>query len=309
METAWNSTVGSGNVVGISTSSLGAAGDATFVATDTGVPSLRTGTHAFTVTYTTAGVLVVTMDGTQILSQAVFLPPNVLVGFTGANGGSDDNHVVTAASITAGQEPVHSLPAFTDTSWTLNGKATDSAGTVALTTDGQKYAAGSIVNTTSVNPIGLHVSFTEQTTGTGAKTGDGLTLALLDASSNTATALGATGGGLGVVGLTSTFAGLCTYPDMGVNSYSFAAVGTAAAGSTALTSLGSSTSVPALQGATHTIDITITSASHIVVLIDGTKYLDIAVTLPSRVLVAFTAGVGASTDTHAVSAPTITYLS
>jgi hypothetical protein len=309
VETSWNSTVGSGNFVGVSTSTLGAVGDATFVATNTTVANLRTATHAFTVTYTSAGVLVVTMDGAQILSQAVALPPNVLVGFTGANGGTDDNHVITAASITAGQEPVHSLPAFTDTSWKLNGKATSASGVVTLTADGQKYAAGSLVNAASVNPIGLHVAFTEQTTGAGTKTGDGLTLALLDASSNTSTALGATGGGLGVAGLTSKFVSLCTYPDMGINSYSFAAVGSAAAGSTALTSLGSSTSVPALQGATHTIDVTITSASHIVVLIDGTKYLDIAVTLPSRVLVAFTAGVGASTDTHAVSAPTITYLS
>lgn len=307
--TAWSSAVGSGNFVGVSTSTSGASGDAAFVATNTSLPTLRSGTHTFTVTYTSAGVLVVTMDGTQILSQAVALPPNVLVGFTGANGGSDDNHVITAASITAGQEPVHSLPAFTDPSWKLNGKATAVSGAVKLTTDGQKYGAGSLVNGTSVNPIGLSVTFTEQTTGTSASPGDGLTLALLDASTNTATALGGSGGGLGVSGLTSTFLGLCTYPDMGVTSHNFAALGTAAAGSTKLTTISSSTAVPALQGGTHTVTVTVTTASHLVVLIDGTKYLDSAVTLPSRVLVAFTAGVGASTDTHAVSAPTITYLS
>ncbi|HEV2636377.1 MAG TPA: choice-of-anchor D domain-containing protein [Actinocrinis sp.] len=307
--TSWSSAVGSGNFVGISTSAPGATGDAAFTATDTSLPNLRTGTHTFTVTYTTAGVLVVTMDGTQILSKAVSLPPNVLVGFTGANGGSDDDHTVTAASITAGREPLHSLPAFTDASWTLNGSAADSSGTVALTTDGQNYTAGSIVNDIPVDPIGLHISFTEQTAGTATVTGDGMTLALLDASKNTPTALGANGGGLGVAGLGSTFLGLCTYPDMGVNSYGFAAVGTSAAGSNALTTLGSSVAIPGLQGSTHTIDITITSASDIVVLVDGATSLDVPVTLPDKVLIAFTAGVGASTDTHAVSAPTITYLS
>ena len=75
------------------------------------------------------------------------------------------------------------------------------------------------------------------------------------------------------------------------------------------TPLGNNTSIPALQGATHLIDITVTAASHLVVKIDGTQVLDVAVTLPSKVLAAFTAGVGASTDTFAVSAPTISYTS
>jgi hypothetical protein len=309
LDTAWNSSTSSGNFVGIATSTAGASGDAVFVASNTSIPNLRTGTHTFTVAYSAAGVLTVGMDGTQVLSTAVALPPNALIGFTGANGGSDDNHVITASTIVAGQEPVHTLPAFTDPSWHLNGKATAASGTVNLTLDGQNYAAGSLVNSTAVNPIGLHATFTEQTTGATTKTGDGLTFALLDASANQPTALGGTGGGLGVSGLTSAFLALCTYPDMTVNSYNFAAAGTAAAGSTSLTLLGSSTSVPAIQGGTHTVDITITPASHMVVLIDGTQYLDVAVTLPGKVLVAFTAGVGASTDTHAVSAPTITYQS
>jgi hypothetical protein len=66
------------------------------------VPALRTGTHTVTVDYTTAGHLVVHIDGVQVLDTAVALPPSVLVGFTAGQGGYDDNHIVRAASITAG---------------------------------------------------------------------------------------------------------------------------------------------------------------------------------------------------------------
>jgi hypothetical protein len=46
-----------------------------------------------------------------------------------------------------------------------------------------------------------------------------------------------------------------------------------------------------------------------VVLIDSTQVLDVAVTLPNKVLVAFTAGTGVSTDTFAVSSPAISFTS
>jgi hypothetical protein len=46
-----------------------------------------------------------------------------------------------------------------------------------------------------------------------------------------------------------------------------------------------------------------------VVKIDGTKVLDVAVTLPPKVLVAFTAAAGGTTDTHAVINPVIAYTS
>ncbi|MGC0313798.1 choice-of-anchor D domain-containing protein [Kitasatospora acidiphila] len=201
------------------------------------------------------------------------------------------------------------LPGFTDSSWQLNGVAVDNAGTVNLTTDGQHSAAGSIVNTKAVSPLGLHVTFTEQISSTSSSPGDGMTFSLLDASSNSAGALGSGGSGLGAGGRNAVVTGLCVFGNFGVNSAPVLGVGTTAAGSSGITPLVADTNIPALQGSSHQIDITVTTASHLVVKIDGTQQVDVPVTLPSKVLAAFTAGVGASTDTFAVSAPTIAYTS
>jgi hypothetical protein len=201
------------------------------------------------------------------------------------------------------------LPPVGDSSWTANGFTTLSGTTATLTTDGQKFGAGSLVNSRAVSPVGLHATYTVQIGGTGTTGADGLTLALLDASTATPTSLGGQGSGLGVVGLPGTFVDLDTYPNNGINSYNFAAIGTSAAGATTPTWLGNNVSIPALRTGTHTVDVTVTTASHIVVKLDGTQILDMAATLPAKVLVAFTAGVGGVTDTHSVLNPTITYVS
>ncbi|MCW2941278.1 MAG: legume lectin beta domain protein, partial [Actinomycetia bacterium] len=199
------------------------------------------------------------------------------------------------------------LPPVSDSSWTTNGFTTVSGTTATLTTDGQKFGAGSLVNSRVVSPLGLHATFTAQIGGTGTTGGDGLTMALLDASTATPTSLGGQGGGLGVAGLPATFVALETYPNAGVDTYNFAAVGTSTIGATGPTWLGSNTTIPPLRTGTHTVDVTVTAAGHLVVKIDGSQVLDVAAVLPSKVLVAFTAGVGGSTDTHAVLNPTITY--
>ncbi|MDH6114955.1 hypothetical protein P3T36_006466 [Kitasatospora sp. MAP12-15] len=305
--TDWNSTANSNNFVAVATSTSGSGPDATYTATNATVPSLRATTHTVTVDYTPAGHLVVQLDGTQVLDTAVQLQPSVLVGFTGSNGGSDDNHIVRNVAITAGKPLSQTLPAFTDPSWTANGKATVAGSTVTLTTDGQKFAAGSIVNSTAVPSAGLHVTFNEQIGGAGTTGADGLALALLDPAGASVNSLGATGGSLGVGGLPGTFVGLQTYPGGGVNSYNFASLGTTGTASTALTTLQSATNIPALRGATHTVDVQVTAAGHLVVSLDGTQIMDTAVTLPPKVLVAFTGGVGGLTDNHVVSSPTISY--
>jgi hypothetical protein len=71
----------------------------------------------------------------------------------------------------------------------------------------------------------------------------------------------------------------------------------------AQTMLASNTAITATlrNGGPHTIGVTVTASSHIVVTIDGAQVLDTAVTLPSRALVAFTGGTGSLTDTHAVA--------
>jgi hypothetical protein len=201
------------------------------------------------------------------------------------------------------------LPPVTASSWTYNGLTTLAANTVTLTKDGQKSGAGSAVNSLAVSPLGLHAAFTAQIGGIGKNGADGLALALLDASTAQPTAIGTPGRGLGVAGVPSVFAALDTYDNAGVTSHNFAAVGTSVQGSTAVTFLKTSTTIPALRTGTHAIDVTVTMASHMVVKIDGTKVLDVAVTLPPKVLVAFTAGVGGISDTHAVINPIIAYTS
>ncbi|MFE9425129.1 choice-of-anchor D domain-containing protein [Kitasatospora sp. NPDC006697] len=199
------------------------------------------------------------------------------------------------------------LPGFTDSSWQLNGTAVDNAGTVALTTDGQHSAKGSVVNAKAVSPLGLHATFTEQISGTSTSPGDGLTFSLLDAGSNAPTALGGNGSGLGVSGLNAVVTGLAVFGNFGANTAPVLGVATASSAAGGFTTLANNTAIPALQGSSHQIDITVTTQSHLVVKIDGTQELDVAVTLPNKVLAAFTAGTGASTDTFAISAPTISY--
>ena len=88
----------SNNFVGIATG--GTADVLTWAATSTAVGPLRTGTHDVDVQVNVAGMLVVTVDGTQVLDTAVTLPLNALVGFTGATGALTDIHTVRAVTIT-----------------------------------------------------------------------------------------------------------------------------------------------------------------------------------------------------------------
>jgi len=65
------------------------------------VPNLRSGTIHVTVT-AIAGVLTVTINGTQVLSKTVTLPANAYIGFTAGSGYYTDNHIITNTVITAG---------------------------------------------------------------------------------------------------------------------------------------------------------------------------------------------------------------
>ena len=98
LDTHHNTGDPSANFVAVATGGTGAT--LRYAATSTAVPALRTGTHAVTVTVTTTGHLLVAVDGTQVIDTAVTLPPNLLVGFSGATGGATDNHTVSAVKIT-----------------------------------------------------------------------------------------------------------------------------------------------------------------------------------------------------------------
>jgi hypothetical protein len=84
----------SANFVGIANGTNGAVDRLSWLATATAIPNLRTAVRHVVVDVD-AGVMTVKIDGTQVLSQAVSLPPNVLLGFTGATGWVLDNHQVS----------------------------------------------------------------------------------------------------------------------------------------------------------------------------------------------------------------------
>ena len=221
--------------------------------------------------------------------------------------------VTVSLSGTGQVSSTKTLPGFADGTWTANGSATitgtGAAATATLTTDGVTGSAGSVVNSTPVNPVGLTATFTATISGAATSGADGMTFALYDASATTKNSVGGTGGGLGVSGLPAVFVALDTFGTMGIyGSSNFCAIGTSTA--SAMTALASNKSIPVLRnGGAHTIGVTVTSSSHIVVSIDGTQVMDAAVTLPPSVLVAFTGGTGSLTDTHTAANPVVTYVS
>ncbi|MFD8481471.1 choice-of-anchor D domain-containing protein [Kitasatospora sp. NPDC059673] len=96
LDTSQNANDPSANFVGLAT---GGHGDAlSYAATATDVGNLRTGTHAVDV-QVTGGRVQVTVDGRPAIDTTVAVPATVLVGFTGATGGLNDNHRVQGVSI------------------------------------------------------------------------------------------------------------------------------------------------------------------------------------------------------------------
>src|SRR3977135_950102 len=103
-DTYQNSGNPSANFVGISDGQTTPGGPLHWLVTSTtaqNLPSLRSATRHVKVTVA-SGVMTVSVDGVQYLSQAVTLPPNVLVGFGGGTGGLTDVHSVKNVVITSG---------------------------------------------------------------------------------------------------------------------------------------------------------------------------------------------------------------
>jgi hypothetical protein len=200
------------------------------------------------------------------------------------------------------------LPDLTTSAWSYSGTTTLSGTTAKLTADGQTDSAGLLVNSMPISPAGIDARFTVQIAGSGSEGADGMTFALVDAASAKPAAPGDSGGGYGVRNLSAPawFVSFGTAPESGMPGTSnFVGIGT----STSSGFIATTTDVPTLRNATHAVEITVTSAGHIVVKIDNKQVLDTAVTLPDKVRVAFTAGTGTLTDTHAVINPVIGYTS
>ncbi|HET9168584.1 MAG TPA: choice-of-anchor D domain-containing protein [Actinospica sp.] len=280
----------SANFVGVATG--GSGGTLTYLATSTNIGALRTGTHTVTVTVS-GSTLNVSVDGTLVLSPTVTLPTNVLPAFTGATGGTTDNHIVSGVSISANGTAI-TAPGG---GWSYNGVATMS-GAGTLLTPATTNQAGAAIDTTAVPSANFEAGFTSvMTGGTG---GDGLTLSLLDASSVSTGAVGNHGNGVGVTGLAGIYVILDTYT--GGKVASSVTIGTNPTSGTAPKTLYNATSVPSLLG-THTVWVTVHNGV-LTVAVDGTQVLQGAVTLPASVYPAFTAGTGATTDAQSVSGVT-----
>ncbi|MGW8352285.1 choice-of-anchor D domain-containing protein [Streptomyces wedmorensis] len=286
------------NFVGVATGGSGSA--LTYAATTSSVPNLRSGTHAVTIAVS-GKTVTVTVDGTQRLRTTVAsLPPTALLAFTGGTGGVTDIHAFRGASITAAS---YALPPPGPNGWTYNGTAALS-GTSLVLTPVQTYAKGSAIQATSVPSARLRARFTATLSGgTGA---DGLALLLLDATQATRTSLGNGGGGLGFSGLPGVAVTLDTYRNGNDPSSNFVGVATGGTGTT-LRHAATSTAVPALRTGSHVIDVNATAAGRLVVLVDGTQVIDVAITLPRNVLVGFSAASGGLTDRHTVTGVRIGY--
>ncbi len=199
------------------------------------------------------------------------------------------------------------LPDLATSTWVGLGSTVLSGTTISLTSDGQLGAAGLMYNSTAVKPQGVHAVFSVQITGNHPTGADGLTFGLLDASAGKPTAAGGAGSGLGLNGLNGTFFSMATWSAWGINSSNYAGVGTTSGG-TGLKYLTSTTNIPQLRSGTHTVDVTITTANHMVVKVDGTQVQDTLVSnLPPQVYVAFSGATGGATDTHAVINPVVSY--
>lgn len=284
----------SSNFVGIATA---ASGDAlTYAATSTAVPALRTGTHDVSVAVS-GTTLTVSIDGTQVLQKSVAsLSPAALLAFTGSTGWVTDIHTVRNVAITATS---YASPPPGPNGWTLNGSAKLS-GTDLVLTPAVTYAAGSAIQGTAVPSARLRARFTAAIGGgTGA---DGLALLLLDASKATPSSLGGAGSGLGYRGLPGVAVTLDTYRNSADPSANFVGVATGSTGYAA-----TSTAVPNLRSGTHVVDVTVTTAGHLLVAVDGQQVIDTAVTLPQNVLVGFSGATGGATDNHTVRGVQIAY--
>lgn len=93
----------SGNFAGLSARTTGGGTRLAFQSVAAGIAPLRSGTHTVQVSITSGGVLIVTLDGQQILQRSEpGLPAQALLAFTGATGGITDVHTVRDVAISAG---------------------------------------------------------------------------------------------------------------------------------------------------------------------------------------------------------------
>jgi hypothetical protein len=210
----------------------------------------------------------------------------------------------TVAFTNTYQVPAPLVPDPSAGGWTLNGTATMSGSSLQLT-PAVGFSAGSAFWPQTVDPRALKIEY-EATIG-GGTGADGMALVFADPSKGaTPTSLGVAGGGLGFSGIPGLAVALDEYQNAVNPSNNFVGVtdGPTAGGTDLLHWLGTATLLSPLQEATHRITVT-TSATTIIVAVDGTQVLSQAAVLPSSAYIGFSGGTGGLTNRHAVANLTV----
>jgi hypothetical protein len=289
LDTVKNAGDPSSNFIGIATGVNGSS--LAFAQTNSQIPPLRQGSH--TVGVSVSGeTITVTLDGTQYLSATVSLPPQVLVAFTGSTAIKTDVHTVSGVAITAGGS---TLPP-PGGGWSFNQTA-NMAGSDTKLTPLTANVAGCVVYPVPVPTAGLQAQFNVQVTGS-----DGLTFALLDPASESATACGGTAGDLGFGGLSGLAVTLATHKETGFPSANFAGISTGTNGTGQyLTFQTVARAIPPLGQGTHTVAVNVTTSGVLIVFLDGAQIFQQAEpSLPATVLLAFTGATAVKAGTHVV---------
>jgi hypothetical protein len=188
--------------------------------------------------------------------------------------------------------------------WQLNGSALLESPSLVLTGP-TSLQAGSAFWPQQLDP---HNMIFEYEISIGGGTGaDGLAIVFADASKGaTPTSLGESGGGLGFGGIPGVAQAFDTFKNSANPSSNFVGISNGK-GTTAGTLhwLGTANVTAPLRNTPHKIKLS-TAAGAIALWIDGTKIGSLAVTLPTKAYVGFSAGTGTQTDRHAISHLSVT---
>ena len=199
--------------------------------------------------------------------------------------------------------PPGSIPSPVAGGWQLNGSSvlntTASPPNLQLTPN-TTWQAGSAFWPTPVAAAGIQASFDVSIGSSNATSGaEGMTFTLADASVTKPTALGHNGGGEGYAGITGIAVSVDTWKLTGYPSNNFVGIAVTSPSQPSLNYVTTNASVPALRNTIHHI-VVATGTNGISVTMDGNQVLAYTVTLPSQVLVGFTAATGPATDVHQV---------
>jgi hypothetical protein len=213
-----------------------------------------------------------------------------------------------AGTTTAAAAPV-SIPSPVAGGWQLNGtsviNSTATPPNLQLT-PATNWQVGSAFWPTAVPGVGVTASFDIFIGSSSANTGaDGMTFTLANASDTKPTALGNNGGGEGFAGIDGFAVSFDTWKNTGDPSNNFVGIAATNSRQQKLNYVATNTAVPPLRNKVHHVTVT-TNATGITVSMDGSQLLSYATTLPSQLLLGFTAATGGFNDVHQVQNVNIT---